>query len=153
MERPLVRVTQPQITSEAASSSAYSVPADTSARDPLAALVASLEACAPLELPDSRYKDSEPSHYDEALMKMSCVKPNAVAGNGRKQPEKKRRVADKDKAQYGNGRQMRPAREMNLNSKRRLNELLKLPAMRIEAGDLHASRAYCVIPTQNLRVM
>lgn len=65
-------------------------------------------------------------------------------------------VADKDKMMYGNGRQMRPAREVNLSSKKRLNELLKLPPqdpLRIEAGALHSSRACRVIPSQNLRVV
>jgi len=95
--------------------------------------------------------DPEPS-YDLVGMKVSNVKANAVVRPPKDGRETKRRVVDKDKAQY-TGRQMRPMREMNLNSKKRLNELLKLPTMKIEAAEIHPSRNYDVIPTQNLRVV
>lgn len=90
--------------------------------------------------------------YDEAGMKVIRVNANALVQPAQR-PEIKRRVTDKDKDRYGNGRQMRPAREMNLSSRKRLNELLQLPSMRIEAGGAHPSRSYGLIPTQNLRVV
>lgn len=92
--------------------------------------------------------------YDEAGMKVSRIKANMLKSPryGR-DTEKRTRVADKDKAQYGTGSQMRPAREMNRSSKKRLNELLKLPTMRIEAGEKHPSHSYDLIPTANLRVV
>jgi len=99
-------------------------------------------------------EDSEP-FCEEGVMTVSRVKPNALGKNtgyAARGPDK-RRVSDKDRARYGNGRQMKPARQQNLSSKKRLNELLKLPAMRIEPGQQHPSKYYGLIPTQNLRVV
>lgn len=82
------------------------------------------------------------------------VRPNAVPG-ARPEPGRKRRVADRDTDKNVSGRQMKPMRQLNMSSKKRLNELLKLPAgpdMRLEALEAHSSRAYGLIPTQNLRV-
>jgi hypothetical protein len=100
-------------------------------------------------------EDVEGCKFDEeANLKITRVKANdlkksAYAGDGRG----RQAMPNKDRQQYGNGTQMRPAREMNRSSKKRLNDLLKLPTMRIEAGAKHSSRTYEIIPSQNLRVV
>jgi|Transcript_87912 hypothetical protein len=93
--------------------------------------------------------------YDEAAIKVTRVPANAVAP--KEQPLRplmeKPRVADKDRALYPHARVIRPARKMNGTSKKRLNELLNLSSLRITAGDLHPSRSFGVVPSQNLRVV
>lgn len=64
----------------------------------------------------------------------------------------KAKIVDKDRSHYPSAKDMRPARRINGESKRRLNELLKLPEARIEAADTHPSRKFQTVPTENLRV-
>lgn len=85
-------------------------------------------------------------------LKVCRIRENALRPHGRfSKGEAQPRVSDKEKTLY-QPRDLRPARQLNINSKKRLNELLKLPAVRIEAGDLHPSRTYGIVPSQNLRV-
>lgn len=115
----------------------------------------------PVEPPSPRYKlfgEDPGPFYDEANIKVSRVKGNAMVGKNdeyqrRPTPERKRKVTDRDKAQFPRGRDMRPARKLNLESKKRLNDLLQMPAMGIDAGDIHPSRAYRLVPAQNVRVV
>lgn len=61
------------------------------------------------------------------------------------------KVVDKDRGAYAL-KELRPAREKNTDSKRKLEELLKLPKAQINAAQQHPSRAFQVVPSQNLRV-
>lgn len=63
------------------------------------------------------------------------------------------RVQDQDRLRYPTVRHMQPAREANLSAKRRLNELLKMPRVKIDPAAAHPSRSFAVVPSQNLRVV
>jgi hypothetical protein len=93
-------------------------------------------------------------HYAPSRIKVSRVALNAVVQYDPPQASnEKPRVTDKDRVLYPHARHIRPARKTNNDSKKRLNELLKLRGVRLEAGDLHPSRSFGIVPSQNLRVV
>jgi len=85
------------------------------------------------------------------------VQPNATApqaqGNSRLPKRAPPRIQSKDDMKYPTAKEMRPAREKNATSKRRLNELLQLPKVKIDACGQHPSKSFGVVPSQNLRVV
>lgn len=92
-------------------------------------------------------------------LRVQQVLPNALALNVadlRSPPQASgggaARVRDRDRMNYPSSRQMRPAREQNTTSKKRLNELLEFPSDRLDATGQHPSRSFGVVPSQNLRV-
>jgi len=130
-------------------------PSPSAARADAPALASPTQAISPrMQLQASPRAHLEQDHRQMItdLVKISKIRENDFITHGRfPKNDAKPRINDKEKALY-NSRDLRPARKLNVNSKKRLNELLKLPSLRIEAGDLHPSRQYGIVPSQNLRV-
>mmetsp|Transcript_79663 Transcript_79663/g.223464 ORF Transcript_79663/g.223464 Transcript_79663/m.223464 type:complete len:363 (-) Transcript_79663:21-1109(-) len=118
-------------------------------------------APAPGEAPpyEGGYRMEETAFYDgEPIQKcqVRTVAANAVGPvDSWRRPMRggPPRVQDRDQFRYASARQMRPAREQNDVSRRRLNELLKLPKNHLDASKQHPSRFFNLVPSQNLRIV
>lgn len=88
-------------------------------------------------------------------LRVKTVAPSSTIDASARPPVKgdNPQVVDKERGTYGSAKDMRPARKINSVSRKRLNELLKMPQARIEACDTHPSRSFGVVPSQNLRVV
>jgi len=115
---------------------------------------------APREQQHQQQPGQEPNlregRQGQLQLRVATTQPNALNLGGlfsHRGADGGPQIRNRDRAAYLSAREMRPARERNLDSKRKLRELLELPKEKLDARGQHPSRTCGLIPAQNLRVM
>eukprot|EP00930_Biecheleria_cincta_P097944 TRINITY_DN89625_c0_g1_i1.p1 TRINITY_DN89625_c0_g1~~TRINITY_DN89625_c0_g1_i1.p1 ORF type:complete len:266 (-),score=44.98 TRINITY_DN89625_c0_g1_i1:46-843(-) len=113
----------------------------------------STQAAAKMICASPRY--SEVAKSADALnglqLQVRTVTPTAFAPQRKGPAGKKAQVKSRDTARYPSGNVMRPARMSNFENRKRLTGVLG-NADKIDAKELHPSKAFNVVPMTNLRI-
>lgn len=84
-------------------------------------------------------------------LQVRTVTPTSFAPKRKGPAGKKAQIKSKDTAKYPSGHIMRPARMSNFENRKRLTDVLGF-ADKIDAKELHPSKAFNVVPMTNLRI-